>query len=94
MKDKYPRVTQTQVELWLADPVTQAYKTCLDTAITKADADLASGDNIDIDNNDASMNRIHLKIGGKEALRIMSGFENILTISDMIEVPEDEGEKV
>jgi len=94
MTDKYPRVSQTQVDLWLMDPVTQAYKVCLNTAIVKADKDLASGDNIDITNNDASMNRIHLKVGGKEALRIMSDFENILTISSMIEVPKDEGKEV
>ena len=93
MADKYPRVTQTQVDLWLMDPVTQAYKTCLDTAIAKVNAELADGAHIKIDNNDESMNRIHLKIGAKGALEIMSNFENILKVSSMIEV-KNEGKKI
>ena len=90
-KDKYPRVTQAQVELWLADPVTQAYKTCLRTNSETVKAKLGAGEYIDSFNNDLSMNKIHSASGWSEALDAMGNFESILSKAEMIEVPKNEG---
>ena len=84
MTDKYPRVTRTQVDLWLIDPVTQAYKNCLDTAVKNANGKLSDGSLIDPTNNDLSMNRIQETIGWRSAIEGLSGFGNTLSLADMI----------
>ncbi len=90
MEDKYPRVTQIQVDLWLVDPVTKAYLTCLQTSSKKLQDDIGSGKYLDSSNNDLSMNKIHKATGWREALDSMSQFDNILRAGQMIEVPKDE----
>jgi hypothetical protein len=77
------------VELWLADPVTQAYKTCLETGAAKIGRQLGEGDFIDTSNNDLSMNKIHSAIGQKLMLEAMSDFFDILSQADMIEVSKN-----
>lgn len=89
-KDKYPRVSQVQVDLWLVDPVTQAYKVCLETGAATIGVKLGEGEFINHSNNDLSMNQIHGAIGQKTALEGMSEFSDILNRADMIEVPNDE----
>ena len=90
MEDKYPRVTQVQVDLWLVDPVTKAYLTCLQTSRTSIQSKISSGEYLDLSNNDRSMNRTCNALGHCQALDSMSKFDDILTSADMIEVPKDE----
>ena len=90
MEDKYPRVSQVQVDLWLMDPVTQAYKVCLETGAETTGRRISKGEFIDISNNDLSMNQIHEAIGQKLALEVMSKFNDVLIRANMIEVPKDE----
>lgn len=89
MEDKYKRVTQVQVDLWLADPVTQAFKTCLQTSCEGVKAKLGAGEYIDSSNNDLSMNSIHSARGWAESLEAMSNFESILNKAEMIEVSNE-----
>jgi len=78
------------VELWLADPVTLAFKTCLQTSCDSVKARLGRGEYIDPTNNDLSMNQIHSASGWAESLEAMSNFESILTKAEMIEVSKNE----
>ena len=78
------------MELWLENPVTKAYKTCLETGAARISLHLGEGGFIDPSNNDLSMNKIHSAIGQKLTLEGMSKFFDILSRADMIEVPKDE----
>lgn len=90
MKDKYPRVTQIQVDLWLVDPVTKAYLACLQSSHKGFHDKIGSGVFIDSLNNDLSMNKTHKALGSKETLEFMSDFEAVLVAGEMIEVPKNE----
>ena len=79
------------MDLWLADPVTQAYKTCLDTTVELIDSQLAKGSDIDFSNNDLSMNKISQMMGSKEMMISMSKFQSVLSVAAMIEAPKNEG---
>jgi len=78
------------VDLWLTDPVTQAFKTCLLTNRETVQAKLSAGEYIDSSNNDLSMNQIHSANGWSKALEAMSNFESILSKAEMIEVSKNE----
>lgn len=78
------------MDLWLADPVTQAFKTCLQTSCETVKTKLSEGEYIDSSNNDLSMNQIHSASGWSEALEAMSNFESILSKAEMIEVSKNE----
>jgi len=78
------------VDLWLTDPVTQAYKICLETSSKRLQDSLVSGEQIDPSNNDLSMNQIHTSIGWKGAVDAMSLFDSVLKQAEMIEVPKNE----
>ena len=71
------------------DPVTQAYKNCLDTAIERADRRLASGSLIDPSNNDLSMNNIQETLGWKAAVEQLSDLPGTLFDANMIEVSNE-----
>ena len=77
------------MDLWLADPVTQAFKTCLQTSRDSVKANLGDGSYIDSSNNDLSMNQIHSARGWAESLEAMSNFESILNKAEMIEVSNE-----
>ena len=79
------------MDLWLTDPVTQAYLTCLKTSAEVVELKIDNGDYIDASNNDLSMNQIHSAMGWKKAINAMSNFENILKTAKMVEVAKDEG---
>lgn len=78
------------MDLWLEDPVTQAYKTCLETGAAQIGRQLGEGVFIDKSNNDLSMNKTHSAIGQKLTLEGMSKFFDILSRADMIEEPKNE----
>ena len=90
MEDKHKRVTQAQLDIWLIDPVTQAYLTCLQDLANNIGSRLSSGELLDCANNDYSMNSIHKAIGAKSMAETMSSFESVLTSGEMIEVKKDE----
>jgi hypothetical protein len=93
MQDKYPRVTQTQVDLWLVDPVTQAYRTCLNTAIENINIKLSVGSYVNPSNNDESMNMLHELLGWKQAAENFLCYESILKQANMVEL-SSEGEEI
>ena len=73
----------------MTDPVTQAFKTCLQTSCEAVQAKLGAGDYIDLSNNDLSMNQISSARGWAESLEAMSNFESILSKAEMIEAPNE-----
>jgi len=73
------------VDLWLVNPVTQAYKTCLETRAAYIGRQIGEGVFIDKSNNNLSMNQTHSAIGQKLTLEGMSKFFDILSRADMIE---------
>jgi hypothetical protein len=89
-KDKYPRVTQVQVDLWLVDPVTQAYLTCLKTTEELIDKKLTSGQCFDFENNDFSMNQVSEAMGAKQMLSSMANFNDVLNVAEMVEVKNEQ----
>ncbi len=91
MEDKHKRVTQAQLDLWLIDPVTQAYLTCLKDLSKNIGARLSSGELLDDANNDYSMNLTSKALGAKSMAETMSSFESVLLAGEMIEVEKDEG---
>lgn len=72
------------MDLWLVDPVTQAYKTCLETGAAKIGRQLGEGEFNDSSNNDLSMNQINCAIGQKLTLEGMAKFSDILHRANMI----------
>ena len=72
------------------DPVTRAYKTCLETSRKSVLDSIGSGELIDPSNNDLSMNQIHTSLGWDKALDAMSMFEQVLSYAEMIEAPKNE----
>ncbi len=77
------------MDLWLVNPVTQAYKTCLETGAAKIGQQLGEGVFLDESNNDLSMNQTHSAIRQKLTLEAMSEFFDILSLADMIEESKD-----
>ena len=79
-----------QVDLWLVDPVTQAYLTCLNTTEGLIDKKMTSGQCFDFTNNDYSMNQVSEAMGAKQMLSSMANFQDVLKVAEMIEVPKNE----
>ena len=88
MTDKYPRVTQIQVELWLVDPVTQAVLLGFSELTKKIDEKMNVGGFIDPANNDLSMNEYHQALGVKQGLRSAGDFVDVLKMCEFIGEPK------
>jgi len=68
MQDKYPRLTQTQVDLWLDNPVTKTFSDCLGFLRDDFKDSLAAGSFIDSSNADLTLSNVHLNLGHIQAL--------------------------
>jgi hypothetical protein len=92
-QDKYPRVTQSQLEIWLDNPVTVNYLKSLEFLSDAIGDTLKSVGLIDSTNNDLSMNRIHSAMGSQNALSTALDCTELLTKYGMVEEKEksDEG---
>ena len=86
MRDKYPRVTRTQVDLWLQDPVTKALAQCLEWCEGDVKDEINTGSCIDESNADLTLSRLSKRRGQIEGLVSAGGFENMFSRYEMIEV--------
>lgn len=92
-KDKYPRVSQVQLEIWLDNPVTKNYLHCLTFASEAIGANLALSSFVDSSNNDLSMNKIHSAIGERAGLAGAMSPAYLLEKYGMVELEKEEGEE-
>ena len=88
MKEKFPRVTQAQLDLWLIDPVTKAYLTCLSETSRGLGEQLSACQFIDSTNNDTSMNKMHSLFGQRAGIEYVSNAVPLLKACEMIEHPK------
>ena len=96
-KDKYPRVTQAQLELWIINPVTVCYLQGLDFLNEELKDISCNGSLIDTANNDLSMNKIHSALGEAEGIGKAKEVASILKRYGLIEEAQkkdDEGTTV
>jgi len=63
----YKQVTPEQLEIWLNDPVTKAYRECLEFLRTKVVMEGGSGKFIDPANNDLTCHNMAVSLGKQEA---------------------------
>jgi len=89
-QDKYKRTTQAQFDIWIDNPVTQAYLKCLIWSGEQAEEIAGNGSIIDIGNNDKSMNSIHSLLGQKIGLTTASKPLALFNAHAMIEIPKEE----
>ena len=91
--DKYPRVTQAQLELWLADPVTIKYLHCLNLSAVDIEKYMSIGSYVHMTDPNITHTRAHAELGRKEGYLFASHPEHIFITCDMLEdkkEPEDE----
>ena len=88
---QYPQVTQTQLELWLDNPVTQALVKCFEWYQKDIQDEINSGSCVDSSNADLTSSNIHLRLGQIQAMITASEFTGVLDRYKMIE-PEEEKE--
>lgn len=92
MEDKFKRVTQAQLDLWLIDPVTKAYLVCLSELARKTKETLMDGSLIDSCNNDRSMNSTHSALGMVMGYENAMKLEGVLNVCEMVEKAKDQKE--
>lgn len=88
MEDRFPRVSQPQIDLWLADPVTQAVM----TAITEYEADVrekvGKGQYRIPSNNDLTCNNESHALGMADAYKNMRNAPKMLQFLELVEVED------
>jgi regulatory protein YycI of two-component signal transduction system YycFG len=85
MDDKYPRVTQNQLEIWLSNSVTISYLNCLKFYQESVKDSTNKGEGFDMENNDKTCNMLYFREGLKEGYRIAGEPENLLNHYEMLE---------
>jgi hypothetical protein len=90
MQDKYPRLTDNQVELWLNDPCTQALLSCLDWYQGDIKDEINKGTHVDPTNNDLTCNNYFRMTGRKEAFGLSCDFQTLFDRYGLMEEKEDE----
>jgi hypothetical protein len=93
MSDQYPRLTPNQVEVWLANPVTQTYLNCLKFYQGDVKDSTDSGEGFDMGNNDQTCNLLYFREGLKEAFRISGEVEDLLGHYKLVEREEKDNDK-
>ena len=90
MEDKYPRVSQAQLEIWLHDPVTKAVK----LAFTEFEADLrekvGSGSFRNPQSNDLTCNNISHALGMADAMGNCANFAEMLKHLELLEKEQED----
>ena len=82
---QHPKVTQTQVELWLKDPVTETLSQCLKWYQDDVKDEINTGSCLDTSNADLTLSRISQRTGQIEGLVTASAFDVLLNRYGMIE---------
>ena len=81
---KYPQVTQIQVDLWLKDPTTKAFISCLEFQQDDIKDVLGSGSIVDPSSSDLTLSRISQCRGQVEGLESAAKPEVLLNHYKMI----------
>ena len=89
MEDKYHRLTASQVELWLNDPVTKYHLLNLENQIKDIEDKVNSGSLRDPHNNDTTCNALSYWEGRKASYITAMDPESLLNHYEMIEVKKD-----
>jgi hypothetical protein len=89
MEDKYPRLTEDQISLWLNDPCTQYLLKCLEFKTGDLNDALAHPSNRQADNN-LTCQRIDLMQGQKMGIVTASDPVALFHSYDMVEVKDVE----
>lgn len=87
-QDQYPRLTQAQVELWLANPVTKVLSQCLEFYALDINDALAQGRHVDSSNADTTMSATHLFMGQKQGLKTAGDYVALFKRYQMLELAE------
>ena len=90
MEDHYKRLTPSQVELWLDNPVTKYHLLNLENQIKDIEDKINSGSLRDPLNNDATCNALSYWEGRKDSYVTAMGPEALLNHYEMIEEAKDE----
>ena len=85
---EHPQVTPEQVQLWEADPVTQAYLKCLDWFIADVRDDASDATIVDSACADLTHARIHINMGQQQGLNSAMGYGKLLSDFGMILMEE------
>lgn len=85
MEDKHKRITQSQFDIWISNPVTKTYLQCLMWSAEQCREVLGSGNLIDSTNNDKSMNSIHSALGEARGYEKSTQLADILNVHKMLE---------
>lgn len=80
----YPKVTQTQLDLWLKDPVTKTLCQCLEWHQDDVKDELSSGSCVDESNADLTLSKISRRRGQIEGLITASDFGAVLDRYKMV----------
>ena len=88
----HPQVTPEQIDLWLANPVTEAYFKCLGWFREDVRDEASNGAIVDSSSADLTHAMIHQNMGQQQALISASDHANLFSKYNMVLVA-DEGEE-
>ena len=82
---EHTQLTQTQVDLWLKDPVTKTLFQCLEWQVGDVKDEINTGSCLDTSNADLTLSRISQRTGQIEGLITAGDFEFLFSRYCMIE---------
>ena len=90
LRDKYPRITQDQISIWLADPVTKTYFQCLHWMKEDVMDDMGKGGCIDSTNSDHTFAKSNVNLGYQQGLTYAYDYKLLFNRFAMVELPVKE----
>ncbi len=91
---EHPQVTEAQVEMWLANPVTKAFIACLNWKRKDTRDQAGDGSIVDSSNADLTHGLLHRALGQQDGFRDAADPEDLLEHYEMIfHPPPPEEEK-
>lgn len=87
---QYKQLTQTQLELWLDDPATQALVKCFDWYKEDIQDQINTGSCVDSSNADLTSSNIHKRLGQIDGMVTARDLTGVLNRYSMIEPKEKE----
>ena len=91
-QDKYPRVTQAQLELWLSDPTTQKYLMCCGFACKDIDNFMSHGGYVHMTDPNITHLEHHRALTRKEVYSELSDPATVLNKYVLLEAKEVDDE--
>ena len=89
MEDRFKRLSKTQVEIWLDDPVTKYHLMCLENQVSDVEDIVNSGQIQDPTNNDLTCHRLSFYEGQKTGYRASMAPEVLFDHYQMVEEADD-----